>query len=48
MTTVRLPKVLPNYKPRGYQNIGRMKSETGLRPITLKKKKKNFVTIRVL
>jgi hypothetical protein len=28
MTTDRLPKVLLNYKPRGYRNIGRLKART--------------------
>jgi hypothetical protein len=40
MTTDRLPKVLLNYKPRGYRKHILFKSETGLRPISLKQKKK--------
>jgi hypothetical protein len=50
MTADRLPKVLLNYKPRGYRNVGRpmarwedacilLKSETGLWPVSFKKKK---------
>jgi hypothetical protein len=57
MATDRLPKVLLNYKPRGYRNIGRpmarwedalLKSETGLRPISLKQKKKKKKKKKVL
>jgi hypothetical protein len=40
MTTDRLPKVLLNYKPRGYRRHILFKSETGLQPISLKQKKK--------